>query len=209
MKTTTADTRNIATVRLDDGDRLELYMTPDSDVWVEQLDDGYAVVYAVQHDDGWDMWEWPEGVEFVHSSPRLAGYLAPDRWDDWAVDMAAKGCRMYPVDYHEHGLCIWSLSTGQRTDPWDTAYNAGWIAIPDDALGHECGFIDSWVAANSILSGYTAACNGDVWMVVGELHNADAPTIDIVGGYLGWDAVLDAAVETFALMGVRVDASDL
>lgn len=82
METITVDTWDITTVELDDGDRLELYMTPDHDVWVERLGDGYAVVYAVQDDDGWNMWEWPEGAELIHRNTRLMGYVDLDKWDE-------------------------------------------------------------------------------------------------------------------------------
>lgn len=125
--------------------------------------------------------------------------------------MATKGCRMYPVDYYEHGLYTWSLSGGRRTDPWDTAYNAGWVAIPDDALGHEYGFTDPRMAARWVLEDYTAACNGDVWMVVGERFYADGrdTDLDIISGYYGQTAALEAMVEVFAAMDVHIDTAEL
>jgi len=173
-------------------EEVELEYVPDGPVYVDNAGDTTRYIYAAIDPYSWELWEWPEGVELVHSGSRLIGYMHPDEWDDWALDMIAAGCQMYPVDYHEHGTCIWGLTGSVPRDRWDTVHNAGWIAIPDYSLT-DSGYDDPAAVAAHILDEYTAACNGEGYLLIVETHTPDAdPDVFVVGGFFGLSSIESA-----------------
>lgn len=123
-------------------------------------EDGNTLRYAVLDDSGHDH-EWQEGVEFFTGDTGSIHYVDADEANE-RLDALRETHDVFVVDVYQHGNVVHSLSSEGPQCQFDTARGGAAIAIP---TGPE-GFTNPREAAASILTEYSAWCNGEVYGIV-------------------------------------------
>lgn len=104
------------------------------------------------------------------------------------------------VDYSEHGLCQWSVSSAGHYDPFDTSYKAGLLVWeqPPKNLGPKT-YEDREKDAEGFLETYTKWCNGDTWWF--SIEKEDGEDIESCGGFIGAESLFQEIASIIDYLG--------
>jgi hypothetical protein len=169
------------------------------------------LVIRVDHDpdtdspldyDGWKLHVIVPSRRFHHVSPESVGFVETNKGyiPNIGLRRRFKVGLAFMVDYYEHGLCRWSLSSGfgKSGDRWDTAEG---IAVliweqPVKNLGPKTYEARAQDAKN-ILETYTMWCNGETYWYDIQVGAGPDEGDDIgsCGGFIGRKAVVEAIQE--------------
>lgn len=98
----------------------------------------------------------------VHSFNRRHNHFTdPDSLDHESIQDKLKRGYAFPLSYHEHGNCLWTLGGEGHFDEWDSTRFAGLIVWENDESNITSE--DRKADARAHLEEYTAWCNGEVY----------------------------------------------
>jgi hypothetical protein len=167
------------------------------------------LIVRVGHDHDTESPNDNHGWRLVSFDKRHNSYGDPDRWfraKHWHsgigpqttaipadVGVAAKlrAGTAFPLSYHQHGNCVWSLLGGGPRCQWDTVDHAGivfWDA-PTKEL-RVMSYADRQRSAAAFLEEYTSWCNGDCFYY--QVTTPGGEDIDGCGGIIGYDYIRQA-----------------
>jgi len=152
---------------------------PDPDVGCPNDNDGWwkVVSFSRRHKNSGNLDDWFR-VRRWHSGIGPQRSLIPA---NVGVRSKLRAGTAFPLSYHEHGRCIWSLGGGGPRCPWDTVDGAGVVYFSGDLKDLKgMNYEQRAASAAAYLEEYTAWCNGDfLWYTAEE---PDGTHVDSCGG---------------------------